>query len=147
MSKREWEKYEEFHQEIEMWRRRAEAAEKLASPNKDVEITAAQYEDMVRGTAIYPGRLQNNFVYPTLGLVGEAGEVAEKVKKLIRDKNNELTPEYRDEIIKELSDVQWYVAALAHELGTTLGHVMKVNHDKLLCRMARGKLQGSGDNR
>ena len=79
----------------------------------------------------------------TLGLVGEAGEVAEKVKKLIRDKSRFS----KDEIIKELGDVVFYVTALANYYGSDLQEVIDMNIEKLDGRLARGTLQGSGDNR
>ena len=83
--------------------------------------------------------------YLALGLTGEAGEVANKVKKLIRDGGD--TPDKRKEIGKELGDVCWYLAVLAEELGSNLGKIMEDNLDKLEDRRARGVLGGSGDNR
>jgi NTP pyrophosphatase (non-canonical NTP hydrolase) len=88
-----------------------------------------------------------NFIYPTLGLVGEAGEVAEKVKKLIRDKGGVLSDEDRKNIALEASDVCWYLAVLAFELDYTLEEVMQMNLDKLASRQQRGVISGSGDNR
>lgn len=79
----------------------------------------------------------------TLGLVGEAGEVAEKIKKLIRDS----TKVNRDEIIKELGDVVFYATALANYFESSLEEVIELNVDKLDDRQARGVLGGSGDNR
>jgi NTP pyrophosphatase (non-canonical NTP hydrolase) len=88
-----------------------------------------------------------NFIYPTLGLSGEVGEVAEKVKKIIRDGDGTLTDPDRDKIALELSDVCWYLAVLAFELDYTLEEVMQMNLDKLNSRKERGVLSGSGDNR
>jgi NTP pyrophosphatase (non-canonical NTP hydrolase) len=82
-----------------------------------------------------------------LGLVGEAGEVAEKYKKIIRDKAGKITPEDAQEIIKELGDVLWYVAVLADYLGMPLEAVAEANLQKLSSRKARGVQAGSGDNR
>lgn len=113
------------------------------------------YQQQALQTAIYPNQ-GNNFLYPTLGLVGEAGEVAEKVKKLIRDSqmlphmvgNSQLLePSVREELAKELSDVCWYVAVLANELGYTLAEIQEMNIAKLRSRQERGVLGGSGDNR
>ena len=79
----------------------------------------------------------------TLGLVGEAGEVAEKVKKLIRDKSRFT----KQDIVKELGDVVFYVTALANYYGSNLGEVIEENVSKLDGREARGTLKGNGDNR
>lgn len=105
------------------------------------------YEAMVNKTAIYPGRMQNSTMYPTLGLCGEAGEVAEKVKKIFRDKGGMYSQFDKEEILKELGDVQYYVTALAQELGFGLSDVMEANSKKLLSRLERNKIHGNGDNR
>ncbi len=104
------------------------------------------YQKRARATAIYPDQGEN-LVYPTLGLAGEAGEVAEKVKKLIRDHGGQLTPDYAAEIKKELGDVLWYAAQLATELGVTLEDVAQTNLDKLASRHQRDNIHGNGDNR
>jgi len=109
-------------------------------------MTPNDYQTAALQTAIYPN-MSNNFIYPTLGLVGEAGEVAEKAKKIIRDGDGTLTPESREKMALELSDVCWYVAVLAYELDYTLEEVMQMNIDKLRSRQERGVLSGSGDNR
>lgn len=109
-------------------------------------FTFEEYAKVADSTAIYPNRGSNPY-YPVLGLCGESGEIAEKLKKVMRDNDGELTDEKRDELEKELGDVLWYLQACAHEIGTTLEKVAKRNNDKLLSRQARGKLQGSGDNR
>lgn len=97
-------------------------------------------------TAIYPNR-GSNFVYPALGLCGEAGEVAEKIKKIIRDKGGKLDVLAIDGIVKELGDVMWYVAALCCELQVNMEDVARINLEKLAARKAQGTLGGSGDNR
>ncbi len=104
------------------------------------------YQKEARKTAMYPD-LGNNFVYPTLGLAGEAGEVAEKIKKVIRDGNGIVTDEKKEELSKELGDVLWYVANLAEELGLGLDLIAQKNLEKLRSRQDRGKLKGDGDNR
>lgn len=96
--------------------------------------------------AIYPAQ-GDNYSYPALGLVGESGEVAEKIKKIIRDQDGVLTDENRIEIAKELGDVLWYIAILADEMGVTLDKVAEGNLEKLNSRKKRGVLSGSGDNR
>jgi NTP pyrophosphatase (non-canonical NTP hydrolase) len=86
--------------------------------------------------------------YLTLGLTGEAGEIANKVKKFIRD--GAAKDEYlakRIEIGYEIGDVLWYCAVLAEELDMNLGHIMEKNLEKLADRKKRGTLSGSGDNR
>jgi len=109
-------------------------------------MTFQEYQDEARKTAIYPN-LDNNFVYPTLGLVGEAGEVAEKIKKVIRDDNYQISDEKRAEITKELGDVLWYIANLSKELGVSMEDVANKNLEKLKSRQQRDELHGSGDNR
>lgn len=105
-----------------------------------------EYQKKSRKTALYPD-VGNNFVYPTLGLAGEAGEVSEKVKKIIRDDGGEVLPEKKKELAKELGDVLWYVSQLATEFGLSLDDIAKENIEKLYSRLERGKINGSGDNR
>ncbi len=105
-----------------------------------------EYQQKSRQTALYPNK-DNNFIYPTLGLVGEAGEVAEKIKKVIRDNDGIITSEKKEEIKKELGDVLWYVSNLAYELNIELEDVAQGNIEKLFSRMERDKLHGDGDNR
>lgn len=102
------------------------------------------YQDQAVDTAIYP--ISARLTYPALGLTGEAGEVADKVKKIIRD-GTELTPELRLEIAKEVGDVLWYIAAISRDLGYDMQSIAMMNIQKLNSRKARGVLQGSGDNR
>jgi NTP pyrophosphatase (non-canonical NTP hydrolase) len=87
------------------------------------------------------------FMSKILGLVGEAGEVAEKFKKIYRDNQSELTDEAKTEIAKELGDVLWYIQALCSYLDISLEDVAQGNLDKVLDRKKRGKTHGSGDNR
>ncbi len=82
-----------------------------------------------------------------LGLVGEAGEAAEKYKKIVRDKGGKFSEDDKKEFIKELGDVLWYVSVLANYLGAPLSEVAAVNLDKLSSRKVRGVSRGSGDNR
>ena len=104
------------------------------------------YQQKSRETALYPD-VGKNFVYPTLGLVGEAGEVADKLKKTIRDDNGLLTEDKKREVGKELGDVLWYVAQVASEMGLSLDDIAQGNLEKLFSRKERGVLGGSGDNR
>lgn len=109
-------------------------------------MTFEEYQIESRKTAIYPNK-DNNFIYPTLGLAGEAGEVAEKIKKVLRDGNGIVSDEKKEELTKELGDVLWYVANLSKELGISLEDVASKNLEKLQSRQQRGELHGSGDNR
>ena len=106
----------------------------------------SEYQKKSRVTAIYP-KAGDNFIYPTLGLSGEAGEVAEKIKKVIRDKGGVIDGETRLAIKKELGDVLWYVSQIATELQLELDEIAEKNIEKLYSRMDRDKLSGSGDDR
>lgn len=87
------------------------------------------------------------YVAKILGLVGEAGEVAEKYKKLIRDGLDQPDSEAKQELLKELGDVLWYIAVLTNYLGDDLETVAQINLDKLSDRRSRGVIKGKGDNR
>lgn len=89
-----------------------------------------------------PGLLEK-----VLGLTGEAGEVSDKVKKIIRDKNGKILEEDREAIVKELGDVMWYLAGIARYLNAPLEEVAKKNLEKLASRKKRGVLSGDGDDR
>lgn len=101
------------------------------------------YQKEALSFAVYP----EGIIYPVLGLTGEAGEVAEKVKKILRDKNGVVSDTDKQEIAKEVGDVFWYVSVLAKELGMTLNEIAELNIQKLTSRKERGKLGGSGDSR
>ena len=107
-----------------------------------------EYQRKTKETAIYPRDNQMTALsYATLGLVGEAGEIANKVKKIIRDQGGDINQDVKDKLGKELGDVLWYVSALATELGVNLSSVASDNIEKLFSRKERGTLKGSGDNR
>ena len=89
----------------------------------------------------------NRLVYPVLGLVGEAGEIANKVKKVARDRGGDLDPDRQLDLAKELGDTCWYVAATATSLDVELGEVGSANLTKLADRADRGVIQGEGDDR
>jgi NTP pyrophosphatase (non-canonical NTP hydrolase) len=86
-------------------------------------------------------------IYPTLKLAGEAGEVAEKVGKTLRDNDGVFTDEIKLAIAQEIGDVLWYCAALSSDLGFDLNSIAKMNMEKLADRKKRNKIHGSGDNR
>ena len=91
--------------------------------------------------------MNHPIVYPTMGLVNEAGEVAGKIKKIFRDQNGQITEENRQSLKNELGDVLWYLTQICTELGLTLEEVAETNIAKLSSRQKRGKLGGDGDNR
>lgn len=112
--------------------------------------TFSEYQQKATSTATYPD-VGKNMVYPALGMVGEAGEVAEKVKKFWRNLGvmnpNLLNAEQKVQVMKEMGDVLWYLAALAQELSVDLGQVAALNIEKLFDRRDRGVIKSEGDNR
>ena len=105
-----------------------------------------EYQNLALATAIYPKKYET--IYPALGLCGEAGEVAEKVKKSIRDGlHNWPDEQFKEDLTKELGDVLWYISALASDLDISLDDVAKKNVQKLASRKKRNKIGGSGDDR
>jgi NTP pyrophosphatase (non-canonical NTP hydrolase) len=106
-----------------------------------------EYQYKANQTAIYPDAGRGSLTalaYVSLGLAGEAGEIANKVKKLLRDGDS---PEKRKALQKECGDVAWYLAQLCTELDTPLDYVAQQNIEKLSDRKERGVIQGNGDNR
>jgi len=101
------------------------------------------YQVMARTTAKYPEEL--GLAYTALGLCSEAGEVADKLKKMIRDGADE--DEFRAAVAKELGDVLWYVANVAWEIDYNLNDIAEINYNKLKDRYERNVISGSGDNR
>lgn len=99
-------------------------------------------------TRIYPGQKEFlGIIYTALKLNGEAGEIAEKVGKIMRDKDSRVNFDDKYAIAKELGDVLWYIDSLATELGFTLTEIAQMNVDKLQSRALRDRLKGEGDNR
>lgn len=105
-----------------------------------------EYQKKAAKTAIFP-KIGKSFVYPTLGLVGETGEFVEKVKKIFRDKKGKITKEEKEEMVKELGDILWYLSQVAKELNISFEEIARKNIEKLQSRKIRGKLHGDGDNR
>jgi NTP pyrophosphatase (non-canonical NTP hydrolase) len=111
-----------------------------------------EYQRASAATMIYPHALEHDvagLMYVALGLAGEAGELANKIKKMYRDgiDHDSHWPDKRESLIKELGDVLWYAAAMASELDADLGAAAAYNVAKLRDRERRGVLGGSGDNR
>jgi len=106
------------------------------------------YQKKARQTAIYPDQEDlGGLLYVTLGMVGEAGEIANKVKKILRDDHGFITLDRKSEILQELGDLLWYVSQVATELDTQLSAVAVANLQKLYARKSDGTLSGSGDAR
>src|SRR5574339_432545 len=104
------------------------------------------YQTKSRKTAGYPA-IGHPVIYPTLGLVNEAGEVAGKIKKVFRDKNGQISAETREALKAELGDVLWYLAQVATELDLSLEEIAKANIAKLYDRLERGTIRGDGEDR
>ena len=103
------------------------------------------YQKVALTTAIYPR--EQAIIYPTLGLTGEAGEVANKVKKIIRDGSNSKDERLVSEIKSEIGDCLWYIAVLANDFDIKLSDIASANIEKLALRKSKGTIHGSGDNR
>jgi NTP pyrophosphatase (non-canonical NTP hydrolase) len=109
-------------------------------------MTLNDYQTEAKKTAMYPV-MGARYVYPALGLCGESGEVAEKVKKIFRDFDGVLTEECKESLKKEAGDCLWYIANFCLDIGFTLEEVAQSNLYKLRDRQERGMLNGSGDTR
>ena len=120
-----------------------EAKQWMKERYKDMDVNV--YQDRAVATAIYPET--HKITYPALGMAGEAGEVANKVKKIIRDGKKSLPDDWQQQLASEIGDVIWYCAALARDLDMSLATIMAANLDKLKARQEQGTLGGSGDKR
>jgi len=112
---------------------------------KKSDFTFDEYQNVSKETAIYPHNVK--VLYPALGLTGEAGEVANKVKKVVRDGVAKMPDDWKEQIGAEIGDVLWYCSALASDLNISLSECAMKNRDKLQSRMKRGKISGTGDKR
>ncbi len=110
-----------------------------------LNMTLDEYQKIALSTAIYPESMA--IIYPALGLAGETGEVAEKIKKTIRDNKGVFDDTRKTEIAKELGDVMWYAANLAADLGISLDEIAAINVEKIKSRQNRSSIHGNGDNR
>jgi NTP pyrophosphatase (non-canonical NTP hydrolase) len=106
-----------------------------------------EYQKRALSTVLTTEDKFKDLLHWVLGINGESGEIAEKVKKIIRDKNGEVSDEDKKELAKEIGDVLWYLAVFADQLGMSLDDIARQNLDKLQSRKQRGVLGGSGDNR
>ncbi|MEI6755937.1 MAG: nucleoside triphosphate pyrophosphohydrolase family protein [bacterium] len=110
-------------------------------------MTFEEYQKAALSTVISTDDPFKDMLHWVLGLNGEAGEVAEKLKKIIRDKNSVISEQDKKEMAKEIGDVLWYIAVFANDLGVPLDEIAKTNLSKLKSRKDRGVLGGDGDNR
>lgn len=110
-------------------------------------MTFDEYQKRALTTVISKNDSFKDTLHWVLGINGEAGEVAEKVKKIIRDKDGKISKQDKVELAKEIGDVLWYLAVFAHDLGFPLDDIAEQNLEKLQSRKARGVLGGAGDNR
>ena len=106
------------------------------------KVSPLEYQSNNVGAWIF-----QNIPYALLGLAGETGEVTEKVKKIIRNKNGSFSDSDIFELKKELGDVLWYIAEVCTSLNISLDHVAEMNIEKLKDRQRRGVIKSSGDNR
>lgn len=105
-------------------------------------MNANEYQRQARQFAVYPNKGNNEITYPALGLAGEAGEVANQVKKVLRDDGGYLTGKRLQAIEDELGDVLWYVANLAEEIGSSVESIMEINISKLAERRQNDLIHG-----
>ncbi len=110
-------------------------------------MTLNEYQKAALVTAIFSGDEFKDLAHWVFGTVGEAGEIAEKIKKIVRDKGGIPSEADKEELVKEIGDVLWYLAVLAEHLGVSLDEVGERNIAKLRSRQTRGVIQGQGDNR
>lgn len=126
-----------FHEELPM-----------SDEPKGLSMEFKDYENGVAETAVYPASGEfGGLLYTVIALCGETGEVANKVKKVIRDDHGILLPNIQAQLVDELGDVLWYVARMAAELNVSLEDVAQANLTKIRRRLAEKKIHGSGDNR
>lgn len=110
-------------------------------------MTLDEYQKQALTTVLSDGDEFKDLLHWVLGINGEAGEIAEKVKKIIRDKGGAVSDDDKAEMAKEVGDVLWYLAVFADHLGLSFNEIAQANLDKLQSRKARGVLGGAGDNR
>jgi NTP pyrophosphatase (non-canonical NTP hydrolase) len=142
----EWDKFRQDLREATDELRKAGSAVSREGEHAAARLSFDHYQQAADKTAIYPNK-GSNLAYPILGLLGEAGELANKYKKVLRDHGGIPPAGFAGNFADELGDVLWYVSAIATELGWPLADVARGNLDKLAARAERGTLTGSGDAR
>ncbi len=113
-------------------------------------MTFNDYQKLALTTAYTDPKYKDTLMDKTIwamGVAGEAGEVVEKWKKIVAYKEGLVSDEDKAELAKELGDVVWYIAVMAHSLGLSFDEIMENNVEKLKSRKARGVIKGQGDNR
>lgn len=110
-------------------------------------MTFEEYQKQALTTVISSDSEFRDLLHWVLGINGEAGEIAEKIKKIIRDKQGKVSKADKEELAAEIGDVLWYLAVFAHHLDVPFEKVAKENLAKLHSRKQRGVLGGSGDQR
>lgn len=107
-----------------------------------------EYQKLATRTATFDGKqLEYQLMYLALGITGEAGEIAEKVKKIMRNDEGVVSEEKRHDLTREIGDVLWYLSQLARILQVPFSDVAKTNIDKLADRAQRSVIKNDGDNR
>lgn len=107
-----------------------------------------EYEKRARSTATFEGKqAEYELMYLTIGISGEAGEIAEKVKKILRNDDGVITDEKREALKNEVGDVLWYLSQFSRTLGFTFSEAAEANLKKLADRRARNVIKSTGDNR
>lgn len=107
-----------------------------------------EYEKLARRTATFTGKQKEyQLLYLTLGVAGEAGEIAEKIKKALRNDEGIVSDEKKEELKHEIGDVLWYLSQLSRTLGFNFSEAAEANITKLESRAKRGVIKSFGDNR
>ncbi len=106
-----------------------------------------EYQRLAHRTSTMPKIGTETYVYPTLGLAGESGELANKIKKIFRDDKGVLTDQRKEEVKHELGDMLWYVAEICTCMNIELDDIAQANINMLASRLERNKISGDGDNR
>lgn len=118
-------------------------------PPAEVQLDLREHMKRTTLTAVYPfagkGDTQG-LMYVGLGLAGEAGEIANQIKKVARDDGSVVSPERRAKITDEIGDVFWYLLRLCYELGLDPYDVLALNEQKLQQRALDGTLNGDRRN-